>query len=268
MHSRSAPAIVTLPAITFSANSARMSEAPVTGDEYESRLALMENWYKELLVHRNRERILLDDYQPHLDFLRSLRGRLLDMGGGAGVAARFLDPDVDYVVADPLDLWNSSEWIDFGRRFRSGGPRPTFVKACGEALPFSDNEFDTVLSYWSLNHVRDAERCIAEMARVLRPGGTARMVIDDVEPSWSELIGDTRSRVWRRITGHSYDQRIPQSLARAWSMKIRGRWIPLQRDHFAIRSSDIVNWASQSMQSHNREWANASLTLDFIKPRT
>lgn len=227
----------------------------------------MEDWYHELIALENREKILLDDYQPHIQFLKNLDGRVLDMGGGAGPAARFLSPEVDYYVVDPLELWNSPEWVDFGRRFRAGGPQPHFIKAGGEDLPFEDSHFDCVLSYWSLNHVCDPRRCVAEMARVLRPGGKARIVIDDVEPSWPQLLGDTAHRLWRRLSRGSYDLRIPHPLVRAFAMKLRGSWTPSQKDHFPIRATDIERWGKISLRKTSSEWANASLTLDFIKPQ-
>lgn len=233
---------------------------------YESRLALMEDWYKELIAHENREKILLDDYEPHVEFLGKLEGCVLDMGGGAGPAARFMGSNVEYVVVDPLELWDSPEWLEFGRRFRTGGPEPRFVKASGEDLPFADSSFDCVLSYWSLNHVEDPQRCIAEMARVLRPGGKARIVIDDAEPSWPQLIGDAAHRLWRRVSRGAYDLRFAQPLVRAFAMKLRGKWAPAHQDHYPIRTTDLARWAGLSMELTGSGWANASMTLDFVKP--
>ncbi|HYX88823.1 MAG TPA: class I SAM-dependent methyltransferase [Gaiellaceae bacterium] len=41
-----------------------------------------------------------------------------------------------------------------------------------QALPFADDEFDCVAALWMLYHVPDLDRALAEVARVLRPGGT------------------------------------------------------------------------------------------------
>jgi SAM-dependent methyltransferase len=41
-----------------------------------------------------------------------------------------------------------------------------------EELPFADETFDVVVAAWMLYHVPDLERGLAEIARVLRPGGT------------------------------------------------------------------------------------------------
>ena len=45
------------------------------------------------------------------------------------------------------------------------------VNAAGERLPYPDNVFDAVLSNEVIEHVQDDRAAVAEMARVLRPGG-------------------------------------------------------------------------------------------------
>jgi SAM-dependent methyltransferase len=44
-----------------------------------------------------------------------------------------------------------------------------------QALPFADGEFDVAIAAWMLYHVPDLDRALAELARVLRPGG--RLVV-------------------------------------------------------------------------------------------
>lgn len=45
------------------------------------------------------------------------------------------------------------------------------VAAAAEALPYPDGTFDVVLSHEVIEHVADDRRAVAEMVRVLRPGG-------------------------------------------------------------------------------------------------
>lgn len=49
--------------------------------------------------------------------------------------------------------------------------------ANAEALPFEDASFDLVWSWGCLHHTPDTARAIAEIRRVLRPGGTARVML-------------------------------------------------------------------------------------------
>ncbi len=51
----------------------------------------------------------------------------------------------------------------------------TFLLADAEALPFADSRFDAVLSNGALNLTLNKVRALAEIFRVLKPGGQARL---------------------------------------------------------------------------------------------
>jgi SAM-dependent methyltransferase len=52
----------------------------------------------------------------------------------------------------------------------------------GQVLPVRDASLDTILSLEVLEHVNDPERCVAEMARALRPGGKILLTVPLVSP--------------------------------------------------------------------------------------
>lgn len=52
----------------------------------------------------------------------------------------------------------------------------------GQCLPVADESVDTVLSLEVLEHVPDPEACVAEMARVLRPGGKLLLTVPFAAP--------------------------------------------------------------------------------------
>lgn len=54
---------------------------------------------------------------------------------------------------------------------RSRGPRPRPLQADALALPFPDRSFDGATVSFGLRNVADLDRALAELARVLRPGG-------------------------------------------------------------------------------------------------
>jgi ubiquinone/menaquinone biosynthesis C-methylase UbiE len=59
--------------------------------------------------------------------------------------------------------------------------------ADAEALPFADNTFDVVYSWGVLHHTPSTDGAFAEVWRVLRPGGTMRVMVYHV-PSWTGLL--------------------------------------------------------------------------------
>ncbi|QAX29325.1 class I SAM-dependent methyltransferase [Leisingera sp. NJS204] len=89
--------------------------------------------------------------------------RILDVGCGEGRFCRMLAPFAGNVTGlDPTDaLLRHAEALSDQR----------FVKGTAEALPFADASFDIVVSYLTLIDIPDTKRAIAEMTRVLAPGG-------------------------------------------------------------------------------------------------
>lgn len=85
---------------------------------------------------------------------------MLDAGCGDGLFAR--------QVAAPtvVGIDNSPAMVE---RARSRGVDARAARI--EELPFEDGAFDVVVCNWVLYHLPDVDRGIAELARVLRPGG-------------------------------------------------------------------------------------------------
>ncbi len=67
------------------------------------------------------------------------------------------------------------EWT--GERLRLAGFRPGLAVADAERLPFPEASFDLVYSWGVLHHTPNTSAAIAEVHRVLRPGGEARIMI-------------------------------------------------------------------------------------------
>ncbi len=63
---------------------------------------------------------------------------------------------------------------------RSAFPRRTSWSVPGESLPFEDDSFDVVTCIGSLEHFPDPAAGAGEMARVLRPGGTAVIFVPNL----------------------------------------------------------------------------------------
>jgi SAM-dependent methyltransferase len=97
--------------------------------------------------------------------LGALEGKdVLEVGSGAGACARWVAEQGGRVVATDL----SSGMLAAGRPWG----RVPAIQADARGLPFADGSFDLAFSaYGAVPFVADAERVMAEVARVLRPAG-------------------------------------------------------------------------------------------------
>ena len=96
-------------------------------------------------------------------------GRVLEIGGGTGFNLPYYGDDVaELVVTDPLE----GMLVRVARRARQVGRPVVTRRASAETLPFEDGSFDTIVGSLVLCSVDDQERALAEMRRVLRPGGS------------------------------------------------------------------------------------------------
>lgn len=113
--------------------------------------------------------------------------RLLDVGCGSGAAVRQAAAAGAHAVG--VDL--STGMIARAQALAAGIPGVDFQVADAEALPFSNNSFTALLCTTSLHHYPHPERAVAEMARVVKPGGriaVADMVTDRILMKGLDLV--------------------------------------------------------------------------------
>jgi SAM-dependent methyltransferase len=89
--------------------------------------------------------------------------RVLEVGGGEGELAERIVGDVGATL---VGIDQSERMVEI-QRAKGIDARVGDV----QALPFGDGEFDVAVAAWMLYHVTDVDRALAELARVLRPGG-------------------------------------------------------------------------------------------------
>jgi len=146
---------------------------------------------------------------------------VLDLGCGMGQDALALAaraPGVRVLGVEP-----SNRMIRFGQGLQRGGHLGTgsasFLRAFGEELPVRSGSVDALLCKGALDHFIDPRLTMAEVTRVLRPGGRAVIALANYD-SLACRLGRAWDRLRRRrdpraeIAGHPFYEPPPDHLTR------------------------------------------------------
>lgn len=138
---------------------ARARAQTVPGSRFSAFLYEPILWWAERAGNGDRRR----------ELLARARGRVLEIGAGTGLnLSHYPDRLERLVVAEPEE--NMARRLE--RRLSSLGRSAEVVRAAADVLPFEDGAFDTVVSTLVLCTVEDPRASLAEISRVLRPGGS------------------------------------------------------------------------------------------------
>lgn len=151
-----------------------------------------------------------------------LRGReVLDVGCGTGVISLLaLEKGAAKVVCSDI----SGYMLEMGRAKaqRLGyGDRMDFRRMDAESLPFANASFDLVMSGMALGIIPDSEKAVAEMVRVLRPGGYLSLSAHGPEHYWEACDASFRCIKKRYVLGYRLEywprseESVRELLARA-----------------------------------------------------
>lgn len=141
-------------------------------------------------------------------------GKAIDVGCGEGRFVRTLKAQgFDACGIDP-----TAALIDAARARDPGGD---YRVAGGEALPFDDGGFDLVTSYLALCDIENIDAALAEMVRVLKPGGHLL---------FANLSSINTAGVWKKsLLGEAQYYAIDDYMV---ERPVRQRW----------NGIDILNW--------------------------
>jgi len=176
---------------------------------------------------------------------------VLDVGCGAGedvrAMARIVGPTGRAVGID-----SSQTMVDAARERSVGDAVVEFGIGDAQHLDFGDATFDACRTDRVLQHLSDPARAVAEMARILRPGG--RLVA--FEPDTGALLVDAPDKMLtRKILNFRGDA-------------VRSGWIGRQLGRL-FRTSGLVDVETTVLPSPRSDYAhtNASLRLDYYAQR-
>ena len=143
--------------------------------EYYDRIArFYDSWTRQF------ERVMLGSGRSRT--CSRARGRTLEVAIGTGRNLPYYVPDVELTGVDL-----SPAMLDFARQVvRVSGLDAAIVVGDAQCLSFPDDRFDTVVATLLMSTVADPSRTVAEMRRVLKPGG--RVLLLDMARSPVALV--------------------------------------------------------------------------------
>jgi ubiquinone/menaquinone biosynthesis C-methylase UbiE len=144
-------------------------------------------------------------------------GRVLEVGTGTGLALPGYPEDVDSITAIDIDPESLM-------RARKRRPGVQIVMASVQELPFRDRSFDFVISSLVFCSVDDPARGLAEIHRVLEPGGELHMLEHVRAPSAKVArLQDRLTPAWCWMTGGCRLNRDTFSLVQAAGFNVTRR---------------------------------------------
>jgi len=157
--------------------------------------------------------------------LEQATGRVIEVGAGTGLnVPHFPRKTRELILVEPEPPMRRR----LERRLRRSGRQAVIVDARAEQLPFADRSVDTVVSTLVLCTVDRPDRALAEIARVLRPGGQLLFIehvrADSPALAWwqDRLLGP-----WRRFACGCRCNRATVELMRACGFEVeasRASW--------------------------------------------
>jgi ubiquinone/menaquinone biosynthesis C-methylase UbiE len=163
--------------------------------------------------HEGRGELALREEVTH-----AAEGRTLEIGFGVGSNWPFLPADVEYVgiEPDPHMRKRAAAHVPAGREL-------TLSDGNAESLEFPDESFDTVIGTLVFCTIGDPRRALAEIRRVLKPGGDFRFLEHvRAENRLGAAVQDAIRPVWSRLGGGCNPNRNTLALIRAAGFETTG----------------------------------------------
>ncbi|MGZ4675313.1 MAG: class I SAM-dependent methyltransferase [Acidimicrobiia bacterium] len=165
--------------------------------------------------------------------LEGLHGTVLEVGFGSGSNVGLYPAAVERVLAVEPSL--RARELAAKRLAAHPSPPVTFVGLDGESLPVETSSVDAVLSTFTLCTIPDVRAAMAEIARVLRPGGALHFLEHGLAEDPKVQARQRRFEpVQRRIAGGCHLTRDPAELATAAGLRVE------RLDRFRIQGPKIL----------------------------
>jgi ubiquinone/menaquinone biosynthesis C-methylase UbiE/DNA-binding transcriptional ArsR family regulator len=164
-----------------------------------------------------------------------------DLGCGTGQASAALAPFVERVIA--VDA--SANMLQAAKKRLHGFDNIDLRRGDLEALPIDDARLDAATLMLVLHHVPEPEKALADVARVLKPGG--RLLLVDMQPHDRDGYRQQMGHVWLGFS----DEHIRRILSESGFDAIR--IVPLSPDPKVKGPGLFVATAQKQMQPRRNE---------------
>jgi SAM-dependent methyltransferase len=156
----------------------------------------------------------MNDLRP--ESVGAAEGEVLEIGFGTGLNLRYYSPQVKSVTGIDPSLEEAMPFVD-ERIGDCGFPVERRALRADDTLPFDAGRFDSVVTTWTLCTIPDPMAALAEMRRVLKPGGLYFFVEHGRSPDadtarWQDRLNP----VWKRVAmGCNMNRSIDSIVERA-----------------------------------------------------
>lgn len=155
--------------------------------------------------------------------LAGARGRVLELGAGTGANLGAYPERVESLVLLEPDPHMARR---LRARLQADPPRfgHDLVESGAERLPFADDAFDTVVATLVLCTIPDPDRALAEVTRVLAPGGRLLVIehVRDPDSARRARWQDRLERPWGWLAGGCHPNRDTAAALRAAGFDVGG----------------------------------------------
>lgn len=180
-------------------------------------------------------------------------GRVLDYGSGQATYLRdFHERGIDIWGAEVTDVLVNA-CVAQGLKVRK--------VASFAAIPFGDGEFDVVYLMQVFEHVRDPQRFMAELHRILKPSGMLYLAVPNAASVWRRVFGENWVSGWfAPFHLVHYTAASLGCMARAKGFEVRRAWSRTPDSWFRL---NIRAW----LQPHNNTLDHGRSALEALPLR-
>jgi len=179
--------------------------------------------------------------------------RVLDIGTGPGLLLEDIAATVG-AEGEAVGVDLSEAMLNVARSRCAGMPWARFERCDATALPFADDAFDAAVATQVYEYVEDIPAALAELRRVVRPGG--RVVIVDTDyDSWVLHTSDEErfARVRAVWDGHFVHRGLPRVLVAS-----------LRRAGFEVMGQDVIPMFSTEYHPHTYSYGMVQFIADYV----